>query len=370
MNTTQNNTHNGDIFLVDDNPDNLRLLSKLLIDNNYKIRTALNGKMAIMSATALPPDLILLDINMPDFNGYQVCEKLKQDQKTAAIPIIFISALDDVLDKVKGFQVGGVDYITKPFQAEEVLMRIKTHLTLRKLQQKIQDKNEQLQREILYRKEIEKALKMEKNKTEILLFNILPKKIAHKLKNSHNSIAENFEEVTIIFADLVNFTSYSSNIEPKDLISLLNQIFSTFDKIAEYHGIEKIKTIGDAYMGVAGLPNLKDNHGEMVANFALDIQKSISNFKRNENQSFQLRIGINTGSVIAGVIGMKKFSYDLWGDSVNVASRMESSGEAGKIQVSETTFEKLKHQYIFEKRGNISIKGKGEMTTYWLLDKL
>jgi class 3 adenylate cyclase len=156
---------------------------------------------------------------------------------------------------------------------------------------------------------------------------------------------------------------------PLELLNLLNQIFSVFDQLAEKHGVEKIKTIGDAYMAVGGLPVAKDNHAEAIAQMALDMQQAIQQFQTEQGESFQIRIGINTGPVVAGVIGIKKFSYDLWGDAVNVASRMESSGLPGRIQVTAATKERLQDKFLFEERGAILVKGKGRMINYWLIGK-
>ena len=214
-------------------------------------------------------------------------------------------------------------------------------------------------------------LQHEKERSEQLLLNILPEAIANRLKLDPTSIADSFAEVSIIFADIVGFTDMSSRISPVDLVSVLNQIFSAFDRLADRHGLEKIKTIGDAYMVVGGLPTPRDDHAEAIADMALDMLKAINDF--NLNASFpelsgnlSMRIGINTGAVVAGVIGLNKFIYDLWGDTVNIASRMESQGIAGCIQVTEATYLRLKQKYQFEERGAIAIKGRGEMLTFWL----
>ncbi|HAG85719.1 MAG TPA: adenylate/guanylate cyclase domain-containing protein, partial [Cyanobacteria bacterium UBA12227] len=171
------------------------------------------------------------------------------------------------------------------------------------------------------------------------------------------------------FADIVGFTPLSTRMPPKQLVNLLGAIISAFDQLSEQHGLEKIKTIGDAYMVAGGLPLPRADHAEAIANMALDMQQIITQFRTDKGEPFQIRIGINTGSVVAGVIGMKKFIYDLWGDTVNVASRMESQGIAGGIQVTAATYERLQNKYILEKRGAIFVKGKGEMVTYWLTGK-
>ncbi|MEG4225008.1 adenylate/guanylate cyclase domain-containing protein [Microcoleus sp. N9_B2] len=662
-----------DILIVDDMPDNLRLLSTMLTSYGYHVRKAINGHLALQGAQISPPDLILLDINMPQMNGYEVCEQLKLSGKTKDIPVIFISALDDVLEKVKAFQVGGVDYITKPFQVEEVLARVQNQLSLRSLQSKLQlqarelhDRNSRLQEEIaerqraeesirfllettraigeaidfhsalevvlhqvgetigwdvgeawipdsegtvlqsargwyasnaslesfrsqseqltfpmniglpgrvwaskqpewledisrgyphflrsqialelgfkagfgvpilvgdevlavlvffkissgrkdarfidvfnavgtqlgsliqrkqaeellriaqekyhsivenamegifqstpsggylsanpalaklygydsqeelmseikniaqqlyvdperrlefvaamdaenavsgfesmvcrkdgrriwvsenvravrdskgelLYyegtvsditeRKLAQEALKVQQEQSEKLLLNILPKPIAERLKAEQSTIADSFAQVSVLFADIVGFTELSARMSPTELVKRLNVIFSHFDQLAEKYGVEKIKTIGDAYMVVGGLPTPRQDHAEAIAQMALGMQAKIAKLSAETGEKLAIRIGINSGPVVAGVIGVSKFTYDLWGDTVNVASRMEGTGFAGRIQVTDVTYELLKDKYLLEMRGVIPVKGKGNMRTYWLLGK-
>ena len=662
-----------DILIVDDMPDNLRLLSTMLTCYGYHVRKAINGQLALQGAEISPPDLILLDINMPKMNGYQVCEKLKLSEKTKDIPVIFISALDDVMEKVKAFEVGGVDYITKPFQIEEVLARVQNQLSLRLLQSQLQlqarelhDRNSRLQEEIaerqraeesirfllettraigeavdfnsalevilhqvgqtirwdvgeawipdaegtvlqsapgwyasnarmdsfrsqsekltfsrniglpgrvwaskqpewvedisqgyphfmesqialeigfkagfgvpilvgdevlavlvffkisscrkdarfidifnavatqlgsliqrkqaeellriaqekyhsivenamegifqstpsagyisanpalaklygydspeelmsdiknisqqLYvdaerrlefvaameadnavsgfesmvcrkdgrriwvsenvravrdskgelvyyegtvsditeRKLAQEALKVQQEQSEKLLLNILPKPIAERLKAQQSTIADSFADVSVLFADIVGFTELSARMSPTELVKRLNVIFSHFDQLAENYGVEKIKTIGDAYMVVGGLPMPRDDHAEAIAQMALGMQAKIAKLCADTGEKLAIRVGINSGPVVAGVIGVSKFTYDLWGDTVNVAARMEATGNAGRIQVTDVTYELLKDKYLFERRGVIPVKGKGNMMTYWLLEK-
>ncbi len=219
------------------------------------------------------------------------------------------------------------------------------------------------------RKRAETALRIEQAKSEQLLLNILPAPIAEQLKQNRNPIAQHFDEVTILFADIVGFTPLSARLHPIALVNMLNQIFSKFDALAEELGLEKIKTIGDAYMVAAGLPTPRADHAVATAAMALAMQQVAANFTGETGERFQIRVGINTGVVVAGVIGTKKFIYDLWGDAVNVASRMESSGEPGSIQVTEATYTRIKDHYQLQKRGAVAVKGKGEMQTYWLTGK-
>ncbi|KYC39384.1 adenylate cyclase [Scytonema hofmannii PCC 7110] len=214
-----------------------------------------------------------------------------------------------------------------------------------------------------------KDLEVAQDKSEKLLLNILPETIATKLKHQRTTIADNFHEVTVLFADIVGFTELSTSTSPTKLVELLNEIFSKFDKLAELHGVEKIKTIGDAYMAVAGLPIPRSDHAIAMARMALDMQRAIQQYNKDRDSSFRIRIGISTGPVVAGVIGLKKFTYDLWGDTVNTASRMESHGIADCIQVCEVSYDRLKDKFLLEKRGLIPVKGKGKMMTYLLKEE-
>ena len=210
------------------------------------------------------------------------------------------------------------------------------------------------------------ALAEEERKTEHLLLNILPASIAGRLKEKEQSIADGFAEVTILFADIVGFTTMSASMSPAAVVAMLNEIFSTFDELTQRHRLEKIKTIGDAYMAVGGLPEPRADHIQAVAELALDMRDAVERHLTQTGERLQIRIGINTGPVVAGVIGRNKFTYDLWGDAVNVAARMESSGVPGQIQVTREVYEGLREQYVLEERGTLPIKGKGEMTTYLL----
>jgi adenylate cyclase len=485
----------GVIVIVDDNPTNLGVLFDFFTDSGFRVLVAQDGESAIQKVEYARPDLILLDIMMPGIDGFETCHRLKANPSTQDIPVIFMTALSDTVDKVQGFNLGAVDYVTKPIQQEEVKARVITHLTIRNLQKKLQAQNLQLQQEIkekqraeeslqkaeekyrsifenategifqispdgkyitanpalariygysspeelitqvtnvgrqLYvdpmrsgdlaallekddtvsdvesqvyckngnviwiseniravrdangallhyegtasniteRKQSEVALNLARKKAELLLLNILPQPVAERLKRGHRTIAESFEEVTVLFADLVDFTEFSSQTSPTELVEILNKIFSKFDQLAQQHGVEKIKTIGDAYMAVAGLPKPRRDHAEAIAQMALDMQAAVAQYNCDTGSSFSLRIGINSGPVVAGVIGIKKFSYDLWGDTVNTASRMESHGIPGQIQVTPTVYERLRDRYLFEQRESVQIKGKGEMTTYMLI---
>jgi class 3 adenylate cyclase len=215
-----------------------------------------------------------------------------------------------------------------------------------------------------------RALAVEQDRSERLLLNVLPAPIAARLKQGEAVIADRFQEVTVLFVDLVDFTRSSDRSTPERVVQVLDDLFTAFDRLAERHGLEKIKTIGDAYMAVGGLPEPRPDHAEAVAEMALALREETARHRDPSGQPLALRIGVDTGPVVAGVIGTTKFSYDLWGDTVNTASRMESQGVVGCIQVTERTYRRLRDGYRFERRGPIQIKGKGELVTWFLVGRI
>jgi adenylate cyclase len=351
------------VLVVDDNEANRDLLRRRLQRQGYWVWVAENGYRALELIRSEPIDLVLLDIMMPRMNGYQVLEQIKANPDLRHIPVLVISALDDLDSVVKCIELGAEDYLSKPFNPILLKARISACLEKKRLRD----------REKAYLQQLSE----EREKSERLLLSILPQPIAERLKQNPHTIADNFQDVSVLFADIVGFTQLWSRISPAELVELLNEIFSAFDRLADLHGLEKIKTIGDAYMVVGGLPIPRSDHAEAMAEMALDMQKAIHNFNtgarvatpQEYHEPLSIRIGMNTGAVVAGVIGKNKFIYDLWGDTVNIASRMESHGIANAIQVTEPTYERLKDRYRFEKRGIIDVKGKGPMTTYLLIGR-
>jgi len=211
------------------------------------------------------------------------------------------------------------------------------------------------------------AIEVQKRRADDLLHQILPDPIAERLKDGALSIADGYSDVTILFADLAGFTEFSASVSPRSVVKILNQVFSAFDDVAERCGVEKIKTIGDAYMAACGVPNEVDDHPERMLRMALGMREALQTI-RDGLAGFELdvRIGIHTGPCVAGVIGRQKFIYDLWGDTVNLASRMESTGVSGQIQVSEATYLRTRHAFDYEARGELNIKGRGAMKAYLL----
>jgi class 3 adenylate cyclase len=214
-----------------------------------------------------------------------------------------------------------------------------------------------------------RALRLEQEKSERLLLNVLPAPIAVRLKQTEGVIADGFPDVTVLFADIVDFTRRSERIAPDQVVQALNDLFSVFDRLAQQQGLEKIKTVGDAYMVAGGLPDPRPDHAEAVIEMAMAMRDEVARRTDPDGQPLAVRIGIDTGPVVAGVIGTSRFSYDLWGDTVNTASRMESQGMAGCIQVTARTYERLRDGYRFQRRGLVQIKGKGAMVTYFLVGR-
>jgi len=346
----------GSLLVVDDMEANRDLLTRRLQRQGHKVTVATNGREALGLIKQQSFDLILCDIMMPEMDGYQVLEELKADPGLRHIPVIMISALDDMESVVRCIELGAEDYLFKPFNPTLLKARIGACLEKKRLRDQEQ----------AYLKRIQ----LEQEKSEHLLLSILPKPVAEQLKQNQQTIAENFTAATVLFADIVGFTQIASARSPIETVRLLNEIFSAFDYLAEKHNLEKIKTIGDAYMVVGGIPTYRVDHAAAIADMALDMQDATAQFNQQTGEFITLRIGISTGPVVAGVIGTKKFIYDLWGDTVNTASRMESQGLPGCIQVTEATYTCLNQTFEFEPRGAIEIKGKGKMMTYLLKKRL
>jgi class 3 adenylate cyclase len=315
-----------------------------------------DAAQAAAVAEAFRPTVIFQDLVMDDVDGLDMVRRYRAVPGTADVPVIMLSANAEAAIKAELLDSGANDYLVKPPNEVELLARLRVHSDAYR---RLQERNAAFT-----------ALEVERGKSEKLLLNILPAAIAERLKNNERTIAEAFPAVTVLFADLCGFTQFSQHVSAHELVALLDEIFSLFDSLATAHGVEKIKTIGDAYMAVAGLPVPRGDHAEAVAEMALGMQASFRSLMDDRGLDVQARIGIHSGPVVAGVIGRHKFIYDLWGDTVNIASRMESHGEPSMVHVSQSTRSLLEGRYRFTDRGESPIKGKGMMRTYFLHGRL
>jgi adenylate cyclase len=342
----------GRILVVDDNSSNRDLLFRRLSHDGHYVVRAESGRRALKVLAVEDFDLILLDLLMPDLNGFEVLQRLKADERLRDIPVIMISGLQETDSVIRCIEAGAEDYLPKPFNS--VLLRARISACL--------ERKRWRDRERRYVERIE----LEGQRHEALLRNILPGQIVTRLNNGEVVIADRIEQATILFADLVGFTAVAARLTPSVLVDNLNRIFSAFDDLCRELGIEKIKTIGDAYMAAAGLPMPRPDHAESIADFALAMLHTLEALSPTMDVPFQIRIGIHTGPVVAGVIGSHRFLYDIWGESVNLASRLESHSLPGRIHVSPQLSEILASRYEVEPRGLINLRGIGKLRTSFL----
>ena len=340
------------ILVVDDNASNRDVLERRLMREGHQVVSVANGASALEHVAGQEFDLILLDLIMPEMSGFEVLRRLKAAEHTSHIPVIVISALDEIDSVVRCIEAGAEDYLAKPFNP--VLLRARIDASLEK--KWLRDREKKFITE----------LEQEKRRSETLLLNILPQSIINRMRNGELVIADRIVEATILFCDLVGFTALSQELPAERTIDFLNKTFSAFDRLVAEQGVEKIKTIGDAYMVAAGIPEVQLDHVERLATLAPRMLEAVAVIARTTDLNLQARIGIHTGPIVAGVIGTHKFVYDVWGDTVNTASRMESHSLPGRIQISAATRQALGDRFNFERRGTITVKGKGTMETYFL----
>jgi len=340
------------ILVVDDNASNRELLSRRLRREGHSVIAVESGASALELVATESFDLVLLDLMMPGLSGFEVLCRLKADECTRHVPVIMISALDEFDSSVRCIEAGAEDYLPKPFNP--ILLRARIGACLEKKQ--LRDREQA----------VLEQLRAEKERSEALLLNVLPRTIVERMRQGETVIADRIAEATILFADLVDFTSVAAKLSPEETVKLLGLLFSRFDLLAARHGIEKIKTTGDGYVVAGGLLEARTDHAVAVAEMALAMLDAVESTSQVFNEPLRLRIGLHTGPLIAGVIETHKFAYDIWGDTVNTAKRMETYSLPGHIHVSATTRQALGNAFRFEPRGALDIKGKGSMKTYFL----
>src|ERR687887_623206 len=323
------------ILIVDDNEDNRYTLQLLLeSDGHGRIASAASGNEAIALIEKEKFSLVLLDLMMPDLNGDEVLKVIKSDPDKRDIPVVMISADTDAEKVSQCIELGADDYLPKPFNPTILRARIGAALRRHSLRA--------LENEYLGK------IESEKRHSENLLRNVLPAEIATRLRNGESNIADHFEDATVIFADVVGFSKITARMKAFEIVGCLNQLFSEFDKLAEDAGIEKIKTIGDNYMAVSGVPTPRPNHARLAAKFALDVVAATTRLRSRLPVPFTIRVGLHSGPVMAGVIGTRRFAYDLWGETVNIAARMEAASQSNRVLASAATVKALGSDYSFD----------------------
>jgi adenylate cyclase len=335
----------GLVLVVDDEEQNRTLMRDPLEAHGYDVIEVENGISALQKVEEQTPDVILLDLMMPKMDGFEVCRRLKKYWKTAHVPILVLTALSDRKERLMGIEAGANDFLTKPVDVQDVLLRVNN---------------------AVYTKRLHDLLQVEREKSERLLRNMLPEPIAERMKKGELNIAEHHHDVTLLMSDLVGFTTLTSSVDPIQIVSLLNEIFSAFDVLVEKRGLEKIKIVGDAYMVAGGIHSHQSDHADAVAELAIAFQEAMERLNEQYNTSFRIRIGIHTGPLVAGVIGRKTFAYDVWGETVNTACRLESTGKAGAIQISEATCKHLKGKYRLGSAHSIELKDHSTLAAHWL----
>lgn len=343
------------ILIVEDSLINQKILTELLTRENYRVLVVASGEMALEHAQAEQPDLIVLDILLPEMNGFATCKQLKSRGSTRHIPVIFMSSLDSPNDKVHGFEAGGIDYITKPFQQDEVLVRISTHLRLNHLQKQLEEKNRQLD--------------AERQKSERLLCHVLPESVAERLLATGKCSPQLFTDTTVCFTDIVDFTRTSATMAPEVVIDELNEIFTAFDRISRENKCERMKTIGDAYLFACGVPEADTHHALNIARAALQMLSFMTERNTRAKHVWQIRVGLNSGPLVGGVVGTEKYLYDIFGDTVNIAARVEGLGLPMAVTVASTTYELLKDIFSFSEGVEVKMKGKGNQVLYTLMSE-
>lgn len=342
----------GTILVVDDNASNRDVLCRRLEHDGHKASAAPDALTALRLLDERAFDVVLLDLLMPDVNGYELLMRIKSEPRWRELPVIMISGLQERESSIRCIEAGADDFLEKP--VNPVLLRARLNACLER--KSWQDR----ERRYLSR------LAEEKARVDELLENILPRRIIARLQNGEDFIADGVEAATVLFCDIVGFTQLATALRPAVVVDGLNRLFSAFDRLADELGVEKIKTVGDAYLAASGLPEPRPDHAAIMAEFALRLLDVVDRHNVEGGLPLRVRIGMHTGPVIAGIIGKHKFVYDIWGDTVNIASRLESQGLEGRIQISEATAKALGAAFVIEPRATIELRGRGPMQTFVL----
>lgn len=392
------------ILIAEDSPVQGVVLRRALQNNDFEVRWARDGQAALAMAREEKPDLIISDIEMPHMDGLTFCRTVKTDPDLKNVPFILCTSLSDPEDIIVGLENGADGYVTKPYDEKYLMYRVSAllsnpirmdgekqepveiyyagrkhkivadrlqilNLLLSTYENTVKQNHELVETQIQLRK-INQQLDHSLGEADRLLRNILPATVAEELKKDGSTLPISYKFVTVMFTDFVNFTQIAENMGAEELVSELDKCFSYFDQVCDNYRLEKLKTIGDSYMCAGGIPTPNRTNAVDAVLAALEIQafmKQMGELKQMAGEPFwHLRLGINSGPLVAGVIGEKKFTYDVWGDTVNVASRMESSGENERVNISRNTYEMVKDFFDCEYRGKVEAKNKGQVDMFFV----
>lgn len=346
------------ILVVDDQPANALLLERMLGGAGYvSVTSTLDPRVVCELHGKHHYDLILLDLQMPGMDGFQVMEGLKHIEQDGYLPVLVITAQPE--HKLRALRAGAKDFISKPFDIAEVLTRVHNMLEVRLLHVEVRRKNDELKR-------LFDQVVAERKVSERLALHVPPDSIAARLQARPDVTADSFAEVTVVIADIVGFAELTPAASHEQLGLTLDEIFTGFDGLARQRGLKKIKTLGNSYMAAAGVPVPAGDHAARAAHLSLDMIDELDRFNQRRGTSLQVRVGIATGAVVAGVIGRRLYLYDIWGDAVNIASRMESHGVAGRVHVAESTRRLLGQPFLLEERGALDVPGTGAIKTWFV----
>jgi class 3 adenylate cyclase/FixJ family two-component response regulator len=365
------------VLVVDNKPESLASLIKYLAQFDFMVYAAAGVAKVLAILEAEDYGVVMIDVNYNEMNAFELAGVIKDNPDTKDIPIIFITDGSEKKDFViSGLQAGGVDFIPKPFDVIVLMLKIRNFLMFSHAMKTVVKNNKELSRlnslledNINYSNKLNRMLSDEKQRSDDLLLNILPAEVADELKEKGKAGARYFGNVTVLFTDFVAFTKAGERLSPQELVSELDTCFQTFDIIMGAHNIEKIKTNGDSYLAVAGVPAPHARHAHACINAALEIVGFMKHRKAVlGDKTFDIRIGIHSGNVVAGIVGLKKFAFDIWGDTVNTAARLEEKCAANRINISDTTYQLVKDEFKTEYRGAIEAKNKGPLKMYYIAD--
>jgi class 3 adenylate cyclase/DNA-binding NarL/FixJ family response regulator len=401
---SENDDSGRQILMAEDSPVQGVVLRRALTNNGFQVRWAKNGAEALKLVREDVPELIISDIEMPEMNGLEFCRTIKTDPNLKHIPFILCSSLSDPEDIITGLENGADGYVTKPYDEKYLMYRVSAllsnpirmdheshepveiyyagrkhkivadrlqilNLLLSTYENTVKQNHELVETQIQLRK-INQRLDQSLGESDRLLRNILPEEVASELKKEGKVQPVTYDSVTVLFTDFMNFTQIAQSMSAEELVAELDKCFSYFDQVCQNYNLEKLKTIGDSYMCAGGIPSANATHPVDAVLGALEIQSFMRQLRELKQMTgapyWRLRLGINTGPLVAGVIGEKKFAYDVWGDTVNVASRMETYGEIERVNISRETYELVKDFFDCEFRGAQEVKNKGTVEMYFV----